>query len=74
MSIQLISLQTLEDLLSLDFAKNSSWLINDLKTFNDPQHYGAKMELLPKTDHGTAQISVIDAKGNAVSATSSINY
>lgn len=41
------------------------------KTFNDYTHYGAEFSMEP--DHGTAQISVLSANGDAISVTSTIN-
>uniref|UniRef100_A0A1I8MBD4 Gamma-glutamyltranspeptidase n=1 Tax=Musca domestica TaxID=7370 RepID=A0A1I8MBD4_MUSDO len=66
--------EVLSDLLSLDYAKNISLFINDIKTFDDPSHYGASVDLKYTPDYGTAQISVLAPNGDAVSATSSINY
>lgn len=45
--------------------------ININKTYNDPKHYGAEYEM--EEDHGTAQISVLAANGDAISITSTIN-
>ena len=44
---------------------------DDDRTVNDPRHYGA--DFYQPEDHGTAQVDVIAANGDAVSATSSIN-
>jgi gamma-glutamyltranspeptidase len=47
-------------------------MIHDNKTWQDPIHYGVQNSGNIE-DHGTAQISVIDQIGNAVSVTSTIN-
>lgn len=41
------------------------------KTFNDYRHYGAEYSM--EEDHGTAQISVLSANGDAIAITSTIN-
>uniref|UniRef100_A0A1A9WAG9 Gamma-glutamyltransferase n=1 Tax=Glossina brevipalpis TaxID=37001 RepID=A0A1A9WAG9_9MUSC len=64
----------LYNLTSIQYAKSFAELINDLKTFNDIKYYGANMDLMPKPDYGTAQLSLLDSDGNAVSATSSLNF
>ncbi|XP_044014151.1 glutathione hydrolase 1 proenzyme-like [Aphidius gifuensis] len=53
-----------------DYAKSIKKKINETKTSNTESDYGGKESV---NDQGTAQVSVIDSKGNAVSATSSIN-
>jgi len=45
--------------------------IDDFKTVNDPQFYGA-ITYSPE-DHGTSHVSVLDANGLAVAVTSTIN-
>ncbi|KAF7989875.1 hypothetical protein HCN44_008549 [Aphidius gifuensis] len=55
---------------SKDYAKSIKKKINETKTSNTESDYGGKESV---NDQGTAQVSVIDSKGNAVSATSSIN-
>lgn len=52
------------------YAKEIKSKIDDAKTSHDPSHYGADVDV---QDDGTAQVSIIDADGNAVSATSSLN-
>ncbi|XP_072383534.1 scoloptoxin SSD14-like [Diabrotica undecimpunctata] len=46
--------------------------ITDLRTFNDPTHYGATFESIQ--DHGTANLCVWGPNGDGISLTSSINY
>lgn len=59
-------------LLSADYAEHVKTLIDDEKTFDDPEKYSAKF-LAPIND-GTSHISIISANGDAISVTSSINY
>ncbi|XP_011495084.1 PREDICTED: gamma-glutamyltranspeptidase 1-like [Ceratosolen solmsi marchali] len=59
-------------LTSKEYARSVRMMISDNKTWYDPVHYGVQ-NLGNIQDHGTAQISVIDQNGNAVSVTSSIN-
>uniref|UniRef100_A0A1I8PLN7 Gamma-glutamyltransferase n=1 Tax=Stomoxys calcitrans TaxID=35570 RepID=A0A1I8PLN7_STOCA len=66
--------ETLLQLLSPEYAKNISHLIDDQKSYDELAHYGAKEDMLSTPDYGTAQISVLGPNGDAVSATSSINY
>jgi gamma-glutamyltranspeptidase / glutathione hydrolase / leukotriene-C4 hydrolase len=46
--------------------------IDDSKTYNDFDHYGALTANIE--DHGTAHISVIAPNGDAIAVTSTINY
>ncbi|XP_073832158.1 scoloptoxin SSD14 [Musca autumnalis] len=69
-----MSEEDISKLLSLEYAKNISQSIYDQKTFDDPFHYGASKDLVNTPDYGTAQIAVLGPNGDAVSATSSINY
>uniref|UniRef100_A0A1B0D2V9 Gamma-glutamyltransferase n=1 Tax=Phlebotomus papatasi TaxID=29031 RepID=A0A1B0D2V9_PHLPP len=55
-----------------NFADYISGLIDDSKTYNDYQHYGADFSNVE--DHGTAHISVLAPNGDAVAATSTVNY
>lgn len=57
---------TSEALAAETFAK-----INDSYTYNDPEFYGA-VTYSPE-DSGTSHVSVLDANGMAVSATSTVN-
>ncbi|XP_044004823.1 glutathione hydrolase 1 proenzyme-like [Aphidius gifuensis] len=52
------------------YAKDIKSKINDKETYHDASHYGVNADV---QDEGTAQVSIIDADGNAVSATSSLN-
>lgn len=45
--------------------------INDSCTYNDPEFYGA-VTYAPE-DSGTSHLSVLDASGMAVAATSTVN-
>ena len=49
-------------------------LIDDLRTFDNIEHYGGSLGFKQLNDHGTAQISVLAPNGDAVAITSSINY
>ncbi|XP_075157052.1 scoloptoxin SSD14 [Haematobia irritans] len=64
----------LSQLVSPEYAKNISHLIDDPIAYEDPIRYGANVDLISTPDYGTAQISVLASNGDAVSATSSINY
>uniref|UniRef100_A0A034WXQ8 Venom gamma-glutamyl transpeptidase n=1 Tax=Aphidius ervi TaxID=37627 RepID=A0A034WXQ8_APHER len=52
------------------YAKKIKSQINDKETYHEASHYGVNADV---QDEGTAQVSIIDADGNAVSATSSLN-
>ncbi|KAM7347466.1 uncharacterized protein ACRADG_007032 [Cochliomyia hominivorax] len=69
-----VKYEILNDLFSDDYIQNLTYLIKDLKTFNSPDYYGAPAKLSSTHDYGTAQISVLAPNGDAVSATSSINF
>lgn len=59
------------NLTSVEWAQSAFSQIDDDTTVNDPAFYGADSSLTD--DHGTAQVSVIDPMGNAVSVTSTVN-
>ena len=61
----------LNNLTSPDYAEAIRQQIDDLKTYNDPKHYGPSLSL--PEDHGTAHISVLAPNGDAISVTSTIN-
>eukprot|EP00094_Tigriopus_californicus_P010720 TCALIF_10339-PA protein Name:"Similar to Ggt1 Gamma-glutamyltranspeptidase 1 (Rattus norvegicus)" AED:0.13 eAED:0.13 QI:0/0.85/0.87/0.87/0.85/0.87/8/70/520 len=63
--------QLVTNLTSVEWAESAFSKIDDEATVNDPAFYGADSSLTE--DHGTAQVSVIDPMGNAVSVTSTIN-
>lgn len=60
------------NLTSKSFARSIRGKIDDTKTWQDPRHYGSPTYANVE-DHGTAHVSVL-ANGDAVSATSTINY
>lgn len=60
-----------EQIVDVHYANHVRSLIWDNQTFNDYKHYGGEFALTE--DHGTAQISVLAANGDAISLTSTIN-
>lgn len=67
-----VNITNLIEALSSDYLSNMTrYLINDNKTFNEPEHYEAFSH--NQEDHGTAHISVLAPNGDAVSVTSTIN-
>lgn len=46
--------------------------IDDTRTYNEPTHYGALFESVE--DHGTANLCILAPNGDAVAATTTINY
>ncbi|CRL05054.1 CLUMA_CG018160, isoform A [Clunio marinus] len=65
-------LSTLDELQSIEHAEYIRSLIDDEKTFNDYEHYGANYSVIE--DHGTGHISILAPNGDAVAITSTINY
>lgn len=59
------------NLTSPDYAAYIRSMIDDTRTFNDYEHYGANFSYVD--NHGTAHISVLAPNGDAVGATSTIN-
>ena len=57
-------------ILSAEYAEEIQDRINETKT--QPLDYYEPM-FEPYSDHGTSHVSIIDAEGNAVAATSTIN-
>ncbi|XP_037920418.1 glutathione hydrolase 1 proenzyme-like isoform X3 [Hermetia illucens] len=64
--------EVLQNLTSPDYAEALRQKINDSRTYADFKHYGAKF--YRKSDTGTSHLSVVAPNGDAVSATSSINF
>lgn len=67
-------LKTLQELESLAHANDIRAIIDDTKTFNDFEHYGASANASIQMDHGTGHISILAPNGDAVALTSTINY
>lgn len=61
-----------QELLSSDYAKKIAKKIDDTRTFSDLRMYDCN-ETTP-IEHGTSHFSIINARGDAISFTSSINY
>ncbi|XP_076359107.1 scoloptoxin SSD14-like [Tachypleus tridentatus] len=62
--------KVLSDITSVKYAENIRKKISDVETF-PPESYGG--DFYGVEDHGTAQVTVVDSEGNAVSASSTIN-
>ena len=54
------------------WAANAFAKISDKTTYNSSSFYGGDFEVVPG-DHGTAHVSVLGPKGDAVSVTSTVN-
>lgn len=65
------ALEIVEQLTNQTFAMEIRNKINDLKTFNDYEHYGANFAT--PEDHGTSHINIIAPNGDAIAATGTIN-
>ncbi|XP_073832370.1 gamma-glutamyl transpeptidase [Musca autumnalis] len=63
--------ETFEKMISQEFADEIRKLIYDDKTFNDTIYYGANFTV--EEDHGTANMAVLAANGDAVTVTSTVN-
>lgn len=61
------------NLTSRSYAEKTRLKIDDHRTWDDPTHYGSST-LSPAKDQGTAHVSVLAPNGDAVSATSTINF
>ncbi|XP_076654629.1 scoloptoxin SSD14 isoform X2 [Halictus rubicundus] len=61
------------NLTSRSYAHLTKMKIDDHNTWDDPKHYGAVTMSNPK-DQGTAHVSVLAPNGDAVAATSTINF
>ncbi|XP_031840741.1 scoloptoxin SSD14 isoform X2 [Nomia melanderi] len=62
-----------KNLTSRNYAHLTQMQIDDHRTWDDPNHYGAVTFGTAK-DHGTAHVSVLAPNGDAVAATSTINF
>lgn len=60
-----------DQLINPSYADYLRSLIWDNKTFNDVKHYGANFEI--PEDHGTANMAVLTANGDAIAMTSTVN-
>lgn len=67
-----LQFQTMSAITSDTFIDNIRSQISDNRTWNDPSHYGGVYERM--ADKGTANLAVIAENGDAVVATSTINY
>uniref|UniRef100_A0A1I8P187 Gamma-glutamyltransferase n=2 Tax=Stomoxys calcitrans TaxID=35570 RepID=A0A1I8P187_STOCA len=63
--------ETFEKLTSDEFAAETRHLIFDNKTFEDLSYYGANFTI--EEDHGTANMAVLAANGDAITVTSTVN-
>lgn len=63
--------ETLNNLISQEFADHVRTLIYDNRTFSNYDYYGANFTTVE--DHGTANMAVLAANGDAVTVTSTIN-
>jgi gamma-glutamyltranspeptidase/glutathione hydrolase/leukotriene-C4 hydrolase len=64
--------QLVGNMTSSSYANDIKAQINDEKTSNDTEYYGA--ESLGLSDHGTAHVCLLAPNGDAVSITSTINW
>ncbi|CRL08032.1 CLUMA_CG020993, isoform A [Clunio marinus] len=64
--------ELMRNLTDIQYAEEIRELINDEKTSDDFEYYGARYE--NQEDHGTAHISILMPNGDAVAVTSTINY
>lgn len=62
---------TFSNLISQEFADKIRELIFDDKTFDDVSYYGANFTVVE--DHGTANMAVLAANGDAIAVTSTVN-
>lgn len=66
--------QELTNLTNSTHARHLAYLIDEERTFRDATSYGASGSLVTRIEHGTAHTSVMAPNGDAVAATSSINF
>lgn len=57
---------------SAEYAESIRKKIDDTKTYQTFEHYGA--EFRNKTEYGTSHVSIVGTNGDAISVTTSINY
>ena len=57
---------------SISWAEDKRDRIDDWKTYNDSDHYGA--DFYSPEDHGTSHISVVAPNGDAVAVTTTVNF
>ena len=69
--IREIMIDMVKNLTSQDWVEQIKREIDDTRTYDDPEHYGAKEYLTE--DHGTCQHSFLSPDGDAVSVTASVN-
>lgn len=62
----------MRNLTSPQYAEYIRKQIDDTKTYQSFEHYGA--EFSNKTEYGTSHVSVVAPNGDAISVTTSINY
>lgn len=65
-------MQLIKDLTSAEYSESIRQKIDDTKTYENADHYGA--EFLNRTEYGTSHVSILAPNGDAISATTSINY
>jgi len=63
--------EMIQNLTSQEWTEHIRSQIDDTRTYNDPEHYGAHEYLTE--DHGTCQHSFLSPDGDAVSVTASVN-
>nr|XP_014094090.1 glutathione hydrolase 1 proenzyme isoform X1 [Bactrocera oleae] len=66
--------EELTNLTNSSYARHLAYLIDEERTFRDATSYGASESLVTRVEYGTAHISVMASNGDAVAATSSINF
>lgn len=64
-------LRTVNELTSSEYANYIRSIIDDNKTFDDYEHYGANTSV--QMDYGTGHVSILAPNGDAVGLTSTIN-
>ena len=63
--------ETVRELQNVHFANRIITFINDERTFNDTNYYGAKGTV--DVDYGTSHLSIVAPNGDAISLTTTIN-